>query len=306
MTKNGGYDLMTKDKKVIWAELGLLLVAMFWGMGFVAGKYVLEYMGPFDLMAYRYVMATVLMFFFVLPQLKKLNLRTVKAGALIGFMMFSGNMLQTIGLQYTTPGKQTFIICMYTVFVPLISWLFFRQKIKKNITIAAVIAFVGIGLLTLTDDLTIGLGDGLTFIFAIIFSLEVILLGRFMEDMNPICFAFVQISMCAILSVAAALIWGDGTPITVLQGGGIVGMFELVALNTVMAFVLQNICQSIAPPTHAAILMSTETVFGTFFAVVFANEVFQGRMILGCILMFAAIIVSNIPMDKKKKVEAVS
>lgn len=290
---------MTKDKKVIAAEFGILVVAMCWGMGFVAAKFVLEDMGSFDLMAYRYGLAVILMFFFAIPHLKEINWKTVKAASLIGFMMFAGNMLQTIGLQYTTPGKQTFIICMYTVFVPLISWVIFRDKIKKNIAIAAVIAFIGIGLLTLTDELTIGFGDGLTFIFAILFSFEVILIGRFMKEMNPIAFAFVQIFVCAICSIGAALIWGEGASLSNLGTGGMLGMFQLVALNTVLAFILQNVCQGMAPPTHVAILMSTETVFGTFFAVVFANEVFEGRMILGCILMFVAIIVSNIPMEKK-------
>lgn len=257
---------MVKDKKVILAEIGILFVAMFWGMGFVSAKYVLADMGPFDLMAYRYGLAFVVMFFCAIRHLKALNKATLKAGALIGSMMFFGNMLQTIGLQYTTPGKQTFIICMYTVLVPLLSWVFFKEKAPKNMIIAAIIAFIGIGLLTLKDDLTIGLGDGLTFIFAISFSLHVILVGRFMkDDMDPMAFALVQIGMCAIWSILAGFIFGDGAKLTDLSFGGVLGMLQLVFLNTTFAFILQNTCQKIAPANHTAILMSTETVFGTFF-----------------------------------------
>lgn len=292
---------MPKDKKVILAEIGILFVAMFWGMGFVAGKFVLKNMGPFDLMAYRYGLAFIVMFVFAIRHLKALNKKTLKAGALIGSMMFVGNMLQTIGLQYTTPGKQTFIICMYTVLVPLLSWILFKEKASKNIIIAAIVAFVGIGLLTLKDDLTVGFGDGLTFLFAISFSLHVILVGRFMkDDMDPLAFALVQIGMCAILSIAAGILFGEGAKLTDLDFGGILGMLQLVFLNTTFAFILQNTCQKIAPANHTAILMSTETVFGTFFAVTLAGEVFEGRMIIGCILMFAAIVVSNIPMGKQK------
>lgn len=292
---------MPKDKKVILAEIGILFVAMFWGMGFVAGKFVLKNMRPFDLMAYRYGLAFIVMFVFAIRHLKALNKKTLKAGALIGSMMFVGNMLQTIGLQYTTPGKQTFIICMYTVLVPLLSWILFKEKASKNIIIAAIVAFVGIGLLTLKDDLTVGFGDGLTFLFAISFSLHVILVGRFMkDDMDPLAFALVQIGMCAILSIAAGILFGEGAKLTDLDFGGILGMLQLVFLNTTFAFILQNTCQKIAPANHTAILMSTETVFGTFFAVTLAGEVFEGRMIIGCILMFAAIVVSNIPMGKQK------
>ena len=293
-------DIMVKDKKVILAEIGILFVAMFWGMGFVSAKYVLADMGPFDLMAYRYGLAFVVMFFCAIRHLKALDKATLKAGALIGSMMFFGNMIQTIGLQYTTPGKQTFIICMYTVLVPLLSWIFFKEKAPKNIIIAAIIAFIGIGLLTLKSDLTIGLGDGLTFIFAISFSLHVILVGRFMKDnMDPMVFALVQIGMCAFWSIGAAFIFGDGAKLTDLSFGGVLGMLQLIFLNTTLAFILQNTCQKIAPANHTAILMSTETVFGTFFAVTLADEVFEGRMIIGCILMFVAIIVSNIPIGKK-------
>ncbi|MEE1037822.1 MAG: DMT family transporter [Eubacterium sp.] len=284
-----------KDKKIILAEIGLLLVAMFWGMGFVAGKYVLADMGPFDLMAYRYGFAFIVMFICAVKHLKALNKKTLKAGALIGTMMFVGNMLQTIGLQYTTPGKQTFIICMYTVIVPLLSWLIFKEKASKNICIAAVIAFVGIALLTLQNDLSIGFGDGLTFLFAISFSMHVILVGRFMKDMDPFAFALVQIGVCAVWSIAACLFFGEGANITDLSMPGVLGMLQLVFLNTVFAFILQNTCQQIAPANHTAILLSTETVFGTFFAVTLAGEVFHGRMLVGCVLMFVAIIVSNIP-----------
>lgn len=293
---------MVKDKKVILAEIGILFVAMFWGMGFVAAKFVLADMGPFDLMAYRYGLAFFVMLIFAIKHIKTgLNKKTIMAGGLIGSMMFLGNMLQTIGLQYTTPGKQTFIICMYTVLVPLLSWVFFKEKAPKNIIIAAIIAFIGIGLLTLKDDLSIGIGDGLTFIFAITFSIHVILVGKFMKDMDPMIFTLVQIGVCAIWSILAMSLFGEGASLKDLSIGGILGMLQLVFLNTTFAFILQNICQRIAPANHVAILMATETVFGTFFAVTFANEVFEGRMIIGCILMFVAIIVSNIPMKKQKK-----
>lgn len=289
-----------RDRKVILAEIGILFVAMFWGMGFVSGKFVLEDMGPFNLMAYRYGLAFIVMGICSVPHLKKMNRKTLVAGSLIGSLMFVGNMLQTIGLQYTTPGKQTFIICMYTVLVPLLSFMLFKEKIKRNMAVAALIAFAGIGMLTLKSDLTIGFGDGLTFIFAITFSMHVILVGRFMKDgIDAFAFTLTQIGACAVLSIISAALWGDGTGLSDLHMGGIIGMAQLVLLNTTLAFILQNICQKIAPASHVAILMSTETVFGTFFAVVFADEVFTGRMIIGCILMFVALAVSNIPEKKQ-------
>ena len=143
-----------KNKKVIAAEAGILVVAICWGMGFVAGKYALEDMGPFDVLAYRYVFSFLTMLLCTFKHLKNINKKMLIAAGAIGSLMFFGNMIQTIGLQYTTPGKQTFIICMYTVLVPLLSWVIFKERAPKNIIIAAIIAFIGIGLLTLKDNLT--------------------------------------------------------------------------------------------------------------------------------------------------------
>lgn len=298
---DGKEDFMIerKNKKVIAAEAGILVVAICWGMGFVAGKYALQDMGPFDVLAYRYIFAFIIMLVCTFKHWKNITKKMLIGASGIGSLMFFGNMIQTIGLQYTTPGKQTFIICMYTVLVPLLSWLFFKERAPKNIIIAAIIAFVGIGLLTLKDNLTLGFGDILTFIFAITFSIHVILVGKFMtEDTDPLAFTLVQIGVCAVLSVIGMFIFGDCTPLTELSGPGALGLLQLILLNTTLAYLLQNACQKIAPANHVAILMSTETVFGTFFAVTLADETFTGRMMVGVVLMFIALVVSNIPMGK--------
>lgn len=288
-----------KDRKIILAEIGILFVAMFWGMGFVSAKLVLADMDPYNLLAYRYSIAFIIMLLIAVKHVKKLNKKTLKAGVLIGTIMFAGNMIQTIALQYTTPGKQTFIICMYTVIVPLLSWIFFREKIAKKMLIATSIAFIGIGFLTLQEDLTISFGDGLTFIFAITFSIHVILLSRFMKDMDPMAFAVIQIGVCAFFSIISAIFLGSDKGLSDLSTSGIVGMLQLIFLNTILAFILQNACQKIAPPTHTAILLSTETVFGTYFSIKFAGESFTNKMIIGIILVFIALIVSNLPTKQK-------
>lgn len=282
-------------RKVVLAEAGILLVAMFWGMGFVAAKFVLMDMDPFNLLGYRYGFALIVMLIIGAKYVINIDKKTLKAGCVIGVIMFTGNIIQTIALQYTTPGKQTFITCMYTVIVPLMTWLFFKEKTSKKMIWAAVTAFVGIGFLTLQDNLTIGFGDALTFVFAITFSMHVILVGRFMKNMEPMSFAIVQIATCAVLSISTAAIFGGNAGVSNLSTGGVLGMAQLVFLNTVFAFILQNACQKIAPPAHTAVLMSTETVFGAFFAICFAGEIFSKRMIIGSMLMFLALIISNLP-----------
>ena len=292
-----------KERKILLAEFGMICVALFWGMGFVAGKFVLEDMGPFDLMGYRYGLAFLTMLILSVRHYKFMTKKTLYSGALIGVLMFIGNMVQTYGLQFTTPGKQTFIICTYTVIIPLLSWIVFREKIPANMIAAAAIAFVGIALLTLQDDFSVNFGDALTFVFALVFSIQVIIIGSLAGELDPFMFALSQMGTCAVFSVTASFLFGEGLSIgalTSLSFSASLGMIELVFFNTAFAFVVQTVCQRIVPAHHIAILMSTETVFGTFFAVTLAGEVFTGRMTVGCVLMFISLIVSNLRFDGTK------
>lgn len=295
-------DLNTAKKQkrnIIMADIGLLLVALFWGGGFVAGKFALQDMGPQNIMAYRYVGAALIMACFCIRKLKFLNKKMILCGTIIGFLMFLGNTLQTIGLQYTTPGKQSFIISLYTVLVPLLSWLILKTKPSKTIIAAAVLALVGIALLTLKDDFTIGLGDFLTLIFAVTFSLQVVLIGIFMKDMDAMLFTFLQIAAAAVFSAITALLLADGESLLDMRASALCGLLYLMTFNTAFAFLLQNLCQRFAPANHTAIILSTETVFGTIFAIALTGEIFRGRMIIGCGMMLAAIVIAELPAKKK-------
>lgn len=289
----------THNRTIILADLGLLLVALFWGGGFVAGKFALTGVTPLNSMAYRYLGATLVMVFFCFRKFKLMNKKTLLCGGGIGLLIFSGCLLQTIGLQYTTPGKQSFIISLYTVMVPLLSWIIVKTKPSKRILVAAVIALLGISLLTLTDDLTIGFGDFLTFIFAITFSLQVVFIGIFMKDMDAGLFTFVQLAVTAILSLIALLIFDTPANLLTLSAPCLMGLIYLMTFNTAFAFLLQNTCQKYAPTNHTAIILSSEAVFGTIFAITLAAEIFTGRMVIGCILMFIAIGAAELPTKKK-------
>ncbi|MCI8646538.1 MAG: DMT family transporter [Firmicutes bacterium] len=298
MTLNGE----SKQKRdILMADMGLLFVALFWGAGFVAGKFALEGMGPLNITAYRYAGAALLMLLLCLRRLRRITKKMILWAGLIGFLMFLGNTLQTIGLQYTTPGKQSFIISLYTVLVPLLSWILLRVRPSRRILAAAFIALAGIALLTLKDDFTIGLGDGLTFGFAITFSLQVVFIGMVIKDMDAMVFTFLQLFVAAALSVITALIFEPIQNIGDLNPLPLAGMLYLIVINSTCAFLLQNLCQRVAPASHTAILLSLETVFGTIFAVTLAGEVFRGRMIAGCILMFAAIAIAEIPVKRGKR-----
>lgn len=291
-----GYILEKQMKqKVVLADLGLLLVAIFWGGGFVAGKFALEGLTPLAVVGYRYVGSTLLIFPICITRFKYMTKKTFWVGSVMGVLIVIGTAAQTIGLQYTTPGKQSFIIALYTVIVPFMSWIFLKVKPTRNIMVAAGLALVGIALLTLNSNLTIGVGDCLTFIFAITFSAQIVFISVYVKDLDPLIITFVQLGVTAVLAISMTFMLETPPSLVVLSSTSWKGLLYLVFLNTTGAFLLQNICQKIAPANHTAIILSTETVFGTIFAVNFANEIFTNRMIIGCIFMFTAIIVSELP-----------
>ncbi|WP_312652162.1 DMT family transporter [Aminipila sp.] len=287
-------------RQVILADLGLLLVAIFWGGGFVAGKFALEGLTPLTAVAYRYLGATIFIIPFCIVRLKNMTKKTFLAGSVIGVLIVIGTALQTIGLQYTTPGNQSFIISLYTVIVPIMSWLFLKIKPSPNVMLAAALALVGITLLTLNENLNIGMGDWLTFIFAITFSAQIVFISILVKELDPWLITFTQVTVTAVLAIIAAFLFETPSDLMTLPKIAWEGLLYLIVLNTTGAFLLQNICQKIAPANHTAIILSTETVFGTIFAIVFAGEIFTKRMITGCIFMIFAIIISELPKKQKQ------
>ena len=280
-------------RSIIIADIGLLLVALFWGGGFVAGKFGLTILPPLTLTAYRYMGAATVLFVFCLNKLQHFkNKKVWLYGLFCGINMFIGNSMQTIGLLYTTAGKQSFIVSLYILLVPLLSWVFLRKRPANSVIVAALIGFAGIALITLTDSFTVGKGDLLTFALSLTFSIQMIFTAAVVRNIDATVFTFVQLLVVGLLSSAAALIMEDPVMPAEVAGmalPGVLGLVYVMTFNSAFAFLLQNICLRFAPANHAAILLSLETVFGTIFAVTVAGEVFSARMIAGCVLMFLAI-----------------
>ena len=148
--------------KKYMAIAGLVLVTVIWGGGFVASDMALDSLSPFQIMTIRFLLASVLMGGISIRNLKGIKKEEVTAGVFMGAALFIGFSLQIIGLQYTTPSKNAFLTATNVVIVPFIAFLICRKKVGFRGIIGAVLAIVGVGLLSLDKDLSLGLGDGLT------------------------------------------------------------------------------------------------------------------------------------------------
>lgn len=283
---------MENKHYTLLANLGLFLTAAIWGGGFIAGKVALAEYSPFTILFFRFFGAAVLSGILFFPVLRKSSGDTAKKGLLLGIVQFTGLSLQLAGLRLTTAGKQAFLIATYVVFVPLLAFLLLRKPLKKVDLVAALLTVAGVGFMSLSSGFSIAPGDSLSIGFALVFAFQIVLTGVFAQKNDPLQLSFFQFLSSALLSGAAMVLTKQlpsGCAPTTLYS-----LIYLVAANTVLAFTIQNLSQKYASETTAAILLSLESVFGFFFSVWLLKEPVTPRVLLGCGLIFCAVLLSKV------------
>ena len=275
-------------KQVLFADLGLLLVALLWGAGFLFTKRGLDYITPLWMMSMRFVGATIIMSIVFYKNFRKISKSDLKAGLIIGIFLYIAFATQTIGLQYTSISNQAFLTATNVVFVPFLVLVVYKKAPDKFAFIGAALATVGIGLITLKEGLHLNVGDMWTLACAVFFAGHIVSIGFFAKDKDPIALTIVQFAVAAVLSLVSALMM---EPLPAKIGSeAMLSVGYMVLASTLLAFLLQNICQKYTPSTHASLILSLESVFGTLVAVIFEGEMFNLQMAFGCITVFAAIL----------------
>lgn len=283
------------------ADLALALVAMIWGTGFVASQMALDGgMSPFQMMTYRFFISSLLMVVIFWKEFRKINLEEIKAGAIIGFFLFAAFAFQTIGLQYTTPSKNAFLTATNVVIVPFLYWLVIKKKPDKYSMAGAILTIVGISFLTLEGSFSIKLGDLLTLVCALGFALHIISIGYYAQKYSPIRLTIIQMVVAFVFSAISLLFTRDGGALTTK---GTFAVIYLGVVSTTIAFLLQNIAQKYSNATKTAIILSTESVFGTLASVILLGEKLNGKMIIGCAIIFMAIIITETKLSFLRPIE---
>ena len=278
--------------KTFLADISLVFAALFWGLGFVAMKDALDTFPTFWLLTLRFGSAALLMGILFRRRLAAITKEDLRAGAIIGVFLFLGFATQTLGLNYTTPGKQAFLTATYVVIVPFLSWGLRRIFPGALSFFASFVCLLGMGMLTLQEGvLSIGKGDTLTLVCAFFFACHLIAIEYFAAKKDPMILTLLQILMVCLLSLPAALVlekWPS------LQGGsGLGSIAYTVVFCTIFAFAVQNTAQKFTPSTHTAILLSLESVFGALSGIYFLGEVFTPRMAAGCAFIFVAVLLTE-------------
>ena len=280
--------LQVSSKK---ADAILLSVAVIWGWGFIAGKIALETASPQWILFFRFSIAAICILALFFKQIKNADKACVRWGILIGLLQFAALFVQLFALQYTTTAKQSFLAATYVLFTPFAARILYRKKILPKNYIASLLALAGIAFLSLRGSAEIQIGDFITLGFALLFSAQIVIVGNLPEKCETIPITFYQTLASAVFAGIAAFC--KGIPNELFSIHSWTGIVYLGVINTAVALGLQNFAQKYTSESHAALLLSLESVFGLLFSILYYGDILTLRMAIGCALIFAALLVSN-------------
>lgn len=281
-------------------EILMLITALMWGSGFIGMDIGLEYLTVLQLMAGRFTVAAIILCIVFRKKLALISRAVLWKGAVLGSILFLAFVIQTYGLLYTTPSKNAFLTALNVIFVPLLAYIIYKRRFDRFEISAAVIALIGIGFLSLQGSMTMNIGDMLSILCALAFAFDIFYTNVFVKKEDALALTIVQFITAAFLSVVTAAMLGELT--LDVPAEGMYAILYLAVFCTVIAYVCQNVGMQYANPTKSAIILSTEALFGTILSVIILHELLTGRMMIGCILIFAAILLAEIkPTFRRKK-----
>jgi len=298
---------MKETKTKLSGVLMLLLTALIWGVAFVAQDVGIDKIGAFTFSGIRTLMGAIVLLPFIiirdkssakkmtqnqLAERKLQDKKTMKNSILLGAVFCLATNLQQFAFYYSEPGKIAFITAMYMFFVPLLG-LFIKKRVPLVTWICVVIGFIGLYFLCIDPEniSAINFGDFLTFLCAIVFAVHILLIEKFSADSDSLKLSAAQFAVGG--TIASVLMFIFESPSLSDISEAIIPLLYAGVCSCGIAYTLQIIGQKKTEATTASLIMCTESVFGAVAPAIILGSVMTGREILGCVIMFAAIVLSQ-------------
>lgn len=298
------------NRFVIRQSLLLLLTATIWGVAFVSQSVGMDYVGPFTFNAARSLIGAAVLVpcIALLKKIqkkeegpeevhKKEDKRTLlRGGICCGVILAVASSFQQFGLLYTTVGKAGFITAMYIILVPLLG-IFAGKKVGLRIGISVVIAVAGLYLLCMTESLRLEAGDILVLLCAVVFSFHIMVIDHFSPLVDGVKMSCIQFLICGILCGICMFLF-EAPKLSMILAAWKPVLYAGV-MSCGVAYTLQIVGQKGMNPTVASLIMSLESVISVLAGFVLLHEVLSRRELFGCVLMFAAILLAQLPERKR-------
>ncbi|MDD6232046.1 MAG: DMT family transporter [Frisingicoccus sp.] len=292
----------------------LLLTAFIWGVAFVAQSVGMDYVGPLTFNGSRFIIGAIFLIpciafldklkekenqaagknITAAPQNKKV---LITGGICCGIAIAAASTLQQYGIAYTTVGKAGFITALYIVIVPILG-IFLKKKPRLIIWLSVLLALVGLYFLCMTDSLSFSKGDTLVLLCAFVFSLHIMIIDHFSPMVDGVRMSCIQFAVAGILCGIPALIFEHPTFSSLIAAWAPVLYAGILSCG--VAYTLQIVAQKNYDPTVASLLLSLESVFSVLAGWVILHQSLSPREIFGCVLVFIAIILVQLPTPKTK------
>ena len=303
------------DKRKLLGNLLLLTTALIWGTAFVFQRTGMDHIEPITFNASRNVLAAIIISLIATytgrrdarlhpdrsqAEKERRKRATVIGGISCGVVLSLASIFQQMGLVYTTAGKAGFITSLYMVIVPIFNFLLFRKRNTIIVWVAVLLGVVGLYLLCATDGIKLSQGDTLVVICAFLFAAHILCADRFVDDGDPIAISAIQFIVCAVICTASAFILEEPTWEKVVSAA--VPILFCGLLSSCLGYTFQIVAQKMTDPTSASLILSLESVFAVLSGALLLGERMSGREIIGCVIMFIAIIMVQLPTQKKDQV----
>ena len=275
----------------------LLLTAVIWGSSFVAQSIGMESIDAFTFTALRTTLGALVLIPVIIIFKRKFDTRpsTLIAGVVLGFVFSIAQNLQQFAFYYSTSGKIAFITAFYMFFVPLFS-IFLRKKVRLIVWCSIILGLIGLFLICINpEDMTaINPGDMLAFGCAVFFAVQIMLIDHFTgKDINGVQLSFMQFVVAAAISWVCMFVFEKPELPNIITAAPALAYSGIMSCG--IAYTLQILGQRHASPVVASLLMCLESVFAVITAALVLQEMMSVRELAGCIIMFAAIVISQLP-----------
>jgi drug/metabolite transporter (DMT)-like permease len=293
------------ETKISWkSSLMLFLAAFIWGTAFVAQSVGMDYLGPLSFNGARFLMGSaVLLPVIVFNRTRRIKegkpvsgwKDTVTGGVCCGLVLCAAALLQQYGILYTTVGKAGFITTLYIILVPFFG-IFLKKKIPGKVWAGAAIAAFGMYLLCMSESLSLGRGDTLVFLCAVLFSVHILVIDYFSPKADGVELSCIQFLTAGVIGSILAFVFERPDAGAFLKG--IVPLAYAGILSSGVAYTLQVVGQRDMDPTIASLILSLESVVSMLAGWVILGQALTGRELTGCGLVFGAVILVQLPGKK--------
>jgi len=280
----------------VFSSVALMAVALIWGGAFLSMKGTLERLDVNSFLAWRFLIATLLLILIRPSVLKKINPPFFKKGVILGLFLSSGYIFQSFGLTLTTVSNTGFITGLYVVLTPLIAAVILRKNITLVEWFAVLVATIGLALLSL-NGLQFGLGEFLVLVSALLFALHIVGLGEWSKGLDAYALTVLQLGTCAVVTFLASFKSGFKAP---PDSGVWWSIIYTAVFATALAFIVQTWAQSFIAPSTVGVILAAEVVFAAGLGIWFLNEPVTLRIALGGFLVLASMYLI-ILLDQRKE-----